>query len=111
MRMFEPKVRAVMLLDSLDRDLVIDAFRGGARGVFCRGYSFNAFPKCIRQVHKGQVWVSNLELEFLLELVISLRPLKVENRGGIGARQPEFLIPQGMASSLPRSPMARRRTV
>ena len=83
LRAFEPKIPSVMLLDSIDRDLVIDAFRGGARGVFCRGHSFNALPKCIRQVHKGQVWVSNLELEFLLELVISLRPLKIENRGGM----------------------------
>jgi two-component system, NarL family, nitrate/nitrite response regulator NarL len=83
MRTFEPRIPAVMLLDSLDRDLVIDAFRGGARGVFCRGYSFNALPKCIRQVHNGQVWVSNAELEFLLDLVISVRPLKIEPKGGM----------------------------
>jgi len=73
----------VMLLDHTERDLVVDAFRGGARGVFCRGYSFNALPKCIRCVHEGQVWVSNLELEFLLELMISLRPLKVQQTGGM----------------------------
>jgi two-component system, NarL family, nitrate/nitrite response regulator NarL len=82
------KTPAVMLLDSTERDLVVDAFRGGARGVFCRGYSFNALPKCIRHVHSGQVWVSNLELEFLLELVISLRPLKVQQTGGMARLTP-----------------------
>jgi two-component system nitrate/nitrite response regulator NarL len=83
LRASESKIPSVMLLDSTDRDLVVDAFRGGARGVFCRGYSFNALPKCIRRVHEGQVWVSNLELEFLLELVISLRPLKINHTGGM----------------------------
>ena len=38
---------SAMLLDSTERDLVVDAFRGGARGVCCRGYSFSALPKCI----------------------------------------------------------------
>jgi two-component system, NarL family, nitrate/nitrite response regulator NarL len=83
LRASESKTPTVMLLDSTDRDMVVDAFRGGARGVFCRGYSFKALPKCIRRVHEGQVWVSNLELEFLLELVISLRPLKINHTGGM----------------------------
>ena len=60
-----------------------DAFRGGARGIFCRGDSFTALPKCIRQVHNGQIWVNNVELEFLLDLVISLRPLKMQPTGGM----------------------------
>jgi DNA-binding NarL/FixJ family response regulator len=84
----ESKIPAVMLLDFTERDLVVDAFRAGARGVFCRDYSFKALPKCIRRVHEGQVWVSNVELEFLLELVISLRPMKVRNTGGMALLSP-----------------------
>jgi DNA-binding NarL/FixJ family response regulator len=83
LRASESKTPAVMLLDSTERDLVVDAFRGGARGVFCRGEEFNTLPKCIRKVHEGQVWVSNLELEFLLELVISMKPLKIQPAGGM----------------------------
>jgi DNA-binding NarL/FixJ family response regulator len=83
LRASELKAHTVMLLDSTERDLVVDAFRGGARGVFCRGYSFNTLPKCIRRVHEGQVWVSNIELEFLLELVITLRPLKLHHTSGM----------------------------
>src|SRR5438477_12186645 len=67
------KIRSVMLLDSGERDLVVDAFRAGARGVFCRGSSFNALPKCIRRVYEGQIWISNAELEFLLVVIINLR--------------------------------------
>ena len=88
LRASESKTPTVMLLDSTERDLVVDAFRAGARGVFCRGYSFKALPKCIRRVHEGQVWVNNVELEFLLELVISLRPMQARNTGGMALLTP-----------------------
>ena len=101
LRVLESKTPTVMLLDCTERELVIDAFRGGARGVYCRGYSFNALPKCIRKVHEGQIWVSNLELEFLLELVISLRPLKTQQTGGMALLTPRErdvvrLVAEGM---------------
>ena len=83
LRAVESKIPSVMLLDSSERDLVVDAFRGGARGVFCRRDSFSALPKCIRQVRNGQIWVKNLELEFVLDLVISMRPLKMQPIGGM----------------------------
>src|SRR5438046_6569140 len=76
------KIRAVMLLDSGERDLVVDAFRAGARGIFCRGSSFNALPKCIRRIYEGQIWISNAELEFLLEPIINLRPFQIHKKNG-----------------------------
>ncbi len=88
LRSSESKTPAVILLDSTERDLVVDAFRAGARGVFCRDYSFKALPKCIRRVHEGQVWVSNIELEFLLELVTSLKPLEIRRTGGMALLTP-----------------------
>ena len=57
-------------------------------GIFCRGDSFAALPKCIRQVHNGQIWVNNGELEFLLELVIFVRPLKIQQTGGMARLTP-----------------------
>ena len=83
LRATECRVPTVMLLDSKERDLVIDAFQGGARGIFCRQSSFDALPKCIRRVHEGQIWVSDLELQFLLDLVVSTRPLKIQQSGGM----------------------------
>jgi len=83
LRASESKISPIMLLDSTERELVVDAFRGGARGVFCREHSFDTLPKCIRSVHRGQVWVSNVELEFLLDVVISSRPLKLCQSGGL----------------------------
>jgi two-component system nitrate/nitrite response regulator NarL len=72
---------AIMLLNSDQRDLVIDAFRGGARGVFCRGQSLEALPKCIRSVHRGQIWANNHQLEFLLQLIMNQKPLQPGRRG------------------------------
>jgi two-component system, NarL family, nitrate/nitrite response regulator NarL len=83
LRTVESKTPTVMLLDSTERELVVGAFRGGARGVYGREYSFNALPKCIRKVHEGQVWVRNMELQFLLDLVISQRPLTLKHTGGM----------------------------
>jgi two-component system nitrate/nitrite response regulator NarL len=88
LRGFEPRAAAVMLFDSAERDLVIAAFRAGARGVFCRGYSFKALPKCIRCVHEGQIWASNGELEYLLEVVSSARPLQISNKAGMSVLTP-----------------------
>src|SRR5437762_5499176 len=76
------KIPSVMLLDSGERDLVVDAFRAGARGIFCRGSSFNALPRCIRRIHQGQIWISNAELEFLLEPIINLRPFQIHKKNG-----------------------------
>ena len=50
------KIPAVILLDSDERDLVVDAFRAGARGIFYRDSSFNTLPKCIRRIHEGEIW-------------------------------------------------------
>jgi len=72
----------VMLLDSDDRDLVIDAFRGGAKGVFSRESPFNSLPKCICAVHSGQFWISNNQLQFLLELVSRLSPVQAVVKPG-----------------------------
>ena len=65
----------VMLMDRNERELVIDSFRGGAKGVFCRGSSVRYLSKCIRSVHGGQLWVSNDQLMFLLDLISRLKPL------------------------------------
>ena len=75
MRASKAKAAAIMLLNSDQRDLVVDAFRGGARGIFCRGQSLEALPKCIRAVHQGQIWANNNQLEFLLQLIKNLRPI------------------------------------
>lgn len=66
-RSSSPATRIIMLLDSSDRTQVIEAFRSGARGVFCRTESIKLLAKSIKCVHEGQIWANSNELHFLLE--------------------------------------------
>jgi DNA-binding NarL/FixJ family response regulator len=78
------EVSIVVLLDALERNLVVEAFRCGARGVFCRSGSFQALCKCILCVHEGQVWASSAELRFVLEALVD--PVPIEIRGSPNSR-------------------------
>jgi DNA-binding NarL/FixJ family response regulator len=62
-----PTTRVVVMIDASERGAVIDAFRAGAAGVFCRTEPFRLLTKCIQCVHSGQVWASSNELHFLLD--------------------------------------------
>jgi two-component system nitrate/nitrite response regulator NarL len=66
----------IMLLEERDRELIISAFRGGARGVFFRAEPFSALCKCIRAVHRGQIWASTSDMELILEALGSAAPLR-----------------------------------
>jgi two-component system nitrate/nitrite response regulator NarL len=59
--------RLVMLLDADDPEIVVEAFRNGAAGVFSRKSMSSNLGKCIRCVLEGQVWANNQELCYLIE--------------------------------------------
>lgn len=71
-----PKIRAILLLDSEDRAWIIDAFRVGAKGVFCREGSLSALLKCVQTVHLGQIWVNSEQLESVLEAFARISPAR-----------------------------------
>jgi DNA-binding NarL/FixJ family response regulator len=63
----QPSLRVVVLLDHSDPPAVVEAFRAGAHGIFCRTQPLRLLAKCIECVHAGQVWANSSELHFLLE--------------------------------------------
>ena len=75
-----PRTSIVVLLRTLDRDVVIQAFRAGVRGVISRSDSFKALAKCIRSVHMGQVWASTNEINYLLEALAEVKAPSVAGR-------------------------------
>ena len=77
-------VNIVVLLDALERKLVVEAFRSGAQGVFCRSDSFQALCKCINCVRDGQVWASSAELEFVVDALSD--PLPIDARSPSSSR-------------------------
>jgi two-component system nitrate/nitrite response regulator NarL len=104
LRTFEPATAAVMLLDSDERDMVVAAFRSGARGVFCRGHSFKKLPKCISRVQEGQIWASNDHVQYLLDVLMSTIPPTIANRAGLDMLTPRekdvaLLVAQGLRNN------------
>jgi len=71
----QSRTRAVMLLDSREPGLVVNAFRCGAHGVVFRDEPIETLGKCIHVVHRGQVWANSENLGYLLEaLGKAMRP-------------------------------------
>lgn len=63
-----PSLPSIVLLDRSDPELVVDAFRAGARGLFARSDSdISMLCKCIRRVVEGQIWADSSQLHYLLE--------------------------------------------
>ena len=59
-------LKAVVLIDASRPDVIVNAFRSGASGVFSRNAPFPMLCKCITAVHDGQIWASSKELGFVL---------------------------------------------
>jgi DNA-binding NarL/FixJ family response regulator len=74
--------KTIMLIDSSERDIVIESFRGGAHGVISRDELFETLCECVRAVHQGQIWVRAEELHFLVDaLVESASPQMLNTKG------------------------------
>ena len=82
LREIHPTARVVMLLDESERELVIDALQKGARGIFYRSHSLRALSKCIRAVHEGQIWAGNREIEYLIDALARLNPIRFSTADG-----------------------------
>jgi DNA-binding NarL/FixJ family response regulator len=74
--------KAIMLIDSCERDIVIEAFRRGAHGVISRDELFETLCECVRAVHQGQIWVRDKEIHFLVEAVVESIPSRILNAKG-----------------------------
>ena len=79
-----PGLKSVVLLDNSDRDLIVDAFRAGARGVFCSSESsFEMLCRCVDQVHAGQIWAKRSELVHVMEEFSQVVPIKTVKPDGL----------------------------
>lgn len=81
-RQSQTSTRVILLLDSSERNMVVDAFRAGARGVFCRSQSFKMLCKCIKCVHDGQIWADTNQMQFVVESLAPQTPADVVNAKG-----------------------------
>src|SRR5215470_2243234 len=61
------EIGAVALLDDSSRELVLEAFRSGARGVVSREQPFRLLAKSLRKVYEGEIWASNDQIGFVFD--------------------------------------------
>ena len=71
-----PEARVLMLLPDKDQEVIVSAFRGRAQGVFFRGDPFFQLYKCLRVIHKGQVWASTEDLHHVIDALARSAPLR-----------------------------------
>jgi DNA-binding NarL/FixJ family response regulator len=78
-----PTVAKVLLVESYDRELIVNAFRSGARGIFCISNAhFRLLCRCILRVAAGQIWANTEQMNFLLDLISEVPSLRVLNAHG-----------------------------
>ena len=99
-----PQIPIVLLGECYDRDLVVNAFRSGVRGVFSFAEaSLRSLCKCIHTVRDGQVWARSEHLHCLLDLVCQVPSLRVVNDCGHSLLTPReeqvvALVAEGMSN-------------
>jgi len=78
-----PQVPKVCLMDTESRQVAVQAFRSGARGLlFLGNSSFQLFCDCIERVHRGEIFATNQQLSYLLDSVCQSPCLRVVGATG-----------------------------
>ena len=110
-----PEIRAayeatplVMLFDTWHDELILQAFRAGANGVYCRlETELGMLWKCIKAVHQGQVWANSRQLKLLLNALRRDTVIRVASSPGmksLAAR--EFQVANLVAEGMPNREVA-----
>jgi len=98
-----PQIPAVIMLESPKREIVLDAFRAGAQGIFSEHESLESLRKCVRVVFEGQVWATSREVKLALQVLASVRSPQAVNAGGLNLltrreRQVVDLLAEGLTN-------------
>ena len=99
-----PQIPKLLLVDTCDRELVVSAFRSGARGVFpITNSDLRLLCKCLLRVAAGQIWANTEHLNYLIDLISEVPSLRVLNAGGSPLLTPReeqvvALVAQGLGN-------------
>lgn len=78
-----PEIPKVLLVDTCDRELVVSAFRSGARGIFpIPDANLRLLCKCLLRVATGQIWANTEQLNYIMDLISEVPSLRVLNSRG-----------------------------
>jgi len=78
-----PEIPKVLLVDTCDRELVVSAFRSGARGIFpITDANLRLLCKCLLRVAAGQIWANTEQLNYVMDLISEAPALRLLNSRG-----------------------------
>jgi DNA-binding NarL/FixJ family response regulator len=78
-----PEIPKILLVHSWDRDIVVSAFRSGARGIFSiTDANLRLLCRCLLRVAAGQIWASTEQLNCLVDLISEVPSVRVLNASG-----------------------------
>jgi DNA-binding NarL/FixJ family response regulator len=83
LRILRLATKGVMLMDSSDSELVVEAFRSGAMGVFSRNHVSPELRKCLRCILGGQVWAGNQEISYIINKLQSTPSSRLTDSKGL----------------------------
>jgi two-component system nitrate/nitrite response regulator NarL len=101
LRTLQTKPRVIMLLDDDKSELVVESFRNGARGIFCRTEVTTRLRRCIHCVHTGQIWANNTQLESIVEALKQAPAPMLTKIAALSKREEEIarLVASGLSNS------------
>lgn len=109
LRTSHAQLRAVMLLDSSQGEVILQAFRAGAQGVFSKNDSVETLGKCLRKVHEGQIWANTKQISTLVQALASSHNIRaVDARGLDLLSKRETEVVRGVAQGLSNREIAER---
>jgi DNA-binding NarL/FixJ family response regulator len=109
LRVSDPGILVIMLLDSSKREIVLEAFRAGARGILSRHDSVETLSKCIRSVYEGQIWANSQQMSFAVESLASSPVVRALNGNGLSLlSKREMDVVRSLAEGLTNREIAER---
>jgi len=102
-------MRAVMLLDRSQGEMILEAFRAGAKGIFSKNDSVESLGKCVRKVYEGQIWANTGQIATLVEALASSHSIRAVDARGLNLlSKREMEVVRGVALGLSNREIAER---
>jgi len=109
LRASNAELKAVMLLDTSQGEMILEAFRAGARGIFSKDDSIETLGKCLRKVHEGQIWANTEQIATLVEALASSHNIRAVDAKGLNLlSKRETDVVEGVAQGLSNREIADR---
>ncbi len=109
LRAMHPEFKAIVLLDSSQGEMILEAFRAGAQGIFSKSDSIESLGKCIRKVYEGQIWANTHQVATLTQALASSHNIRAVDARGLNLlSKREMEVVRGVALGLSNREIAER---